>query len=272
MTPLPDTFREASGYYMAGRPRYSRELVAVLRRELGLDGGGRLLDVGCGPGALTLELAPEFDEAVGLDPDPGMLGEGRRRAQAAGLADVRWVRGVAEDLTRLDLGPCRVVTFGQSFHWTAGVPVLDAVHELLEPAGAVALIGHCVEGRPQPAGPDYPRIPEDEIMTLVREYVDDDLPLRKKVARSTPHLYGPDLRGSRFGGCRTVYAAGRSDVVRDIDSVVAGYYSTSYAAPRLFGDRRESFEAALGRLLLERSPEGLFWDWPGDTEIVFATI
>ena len=223
---------------MAGRPPSRESSCRSLRRELGLDGSGRLLDVGCGPGVLTLELAPAFDEAVGLDPDPGMLAEGRRRAQAAGLAGVGWVRGVAEDLAGLDLGPCRAVTFGLSFHWTAGVAVLDAVHGLLRPGGAVALIGHRVEGRPEPAGPVLPRIPEDEIKALVDEYIDKDSALRAQGRRSTPHLFEPDLCASRFGGCRTVYAPGRADVVRDVDSVVAGYYSTSYAAPRRFGERR----------------------------------
>ncbi len=269
---MSDVFREASAYYLVGRPPYSRHLLPVLQREVGLDGRGLLLDVGCGPGALTLELAPAFDGCVGVDPDPGMLAEGRRRAGEAGLSGVRWVQGTAEGLGDLELGPCRLATFGQSYHWTAGVPVLDAVHGLLEPGGAVALIGHCVEGRPEPAGPELPRIPEKEILELVRHFADDDAGLRLRARRSTPHLHEADLRASRFGDCRTVYAAGRADIVRSVDSVLAGYYSTSYAAPRHFGARRAAFETATRALLLERSPSGLFWDWPGDTEIVLAAV
>ncbi len=102
MTSESGVFREASAYYMVGRPPYSRELLPVLRRELGLDGGGLLLDVGCGPGALTLELAPAFGESVGVDPDPGMLAEGRRRAEEAGQAGLRFLPGTAEGL-----GPAR---------------------------------------------------------------------------------------------------------------------------------------------------------------------
>jgi hypothetical protein len=44
----------------------------------------------------------------------------------------------------------------------------------------------------------------------------------------------------------------------------------SYSAPRLFGDKRIEFENDLRRLLFEFSPSGLFWDWPGDTELVIA--
>jgi hypothetical protein len=58
---------------------------------------------------------------------------------------------------------------------------------------------------------------------------------------------------------------------RDIESVVANYFSMSYSAPRLFGDRRSEYESELRRLLVDSSPSGLFWDWPGDTELVIAT-
>ena len=75
---------------------------------------------------------------------------------------------------------------------------------------------------------------------------------------------------TRFGKPRVVYAPGRPDVVRNVDSVLAGYLSMSYAAPHLFGDRLGAFEADVRALLTERSPTGLFWDWPGDTEILLA--
>ncbi len=200
-----------------------------------------------------------------------MLAEGRRRGAVAGLTRASWVRGAAEELPLLATARCRLVTFGQSYHWTRRVPVLDGVHELLEPGGAVALIGHCAHGRPEPPGPGLPLIPEDEIAALLAEFVDDETPPPSAGRRSTPHLYEADLLVSRFGHCRIVHAPGRSDIVRDVDSVVAGYYSTSYAAPRRFGARRVAIEGTLRELLYRRSPAGLFWDWPGDTEIVLAT-
>jgi hypothetical protein len=79
------------------------------------------------------------------------------------------------------------------------------------------------------------------------------------------------LLETRFRGSRTVYAPGRKDLIRDIDTVVANFLSMSWSAPRLFGDRLADFEADLRGLLSERSPGGLFWDWPGDTELVIAT-
>jgi hypothetical protein len=63
---------------------------------------------------------------------------------------------------------------------------------------------------------------------------------------------------------------GRPDIVRDADGVLANYLSMSYAAPHLFGDSLGSFETDVRQLLAERSPSGLFWDWPGDTGIVIS--
>ena len=40
--------------------------------------------------------------------------------------------------------------------------------------------------------------------------------------------------------------------------IVASVLSLSYAAPHLFGDRLDEFEAALRALLAEASPDGLF--------------
>jgi SAM-dependent methyltransferase len=71
----PTIYDGAAAHYRHGRPPYSPQLESLLAEELNLDGGGRLLDVGCGPGVLTIRLAHLFQEAVGLDPDAAMLAE-----------------------------------------------------------------------------------------------------------------------------------------------------------------------------------------------------
>src|SRR3954471_8033602 len=167
----PTIYKGAAAHYGHGRPPYSYELESVLAHELSLDGSGRLLDVGCGPGILTVRLAHLFEEAVGLDPDAGMLAEAGRAADEAGISNVRWVRAVAEDLPGAAPGPFRLVTFGQSFHWTDKARVAEAVYDMLEPSGALALIVHTVEGRPKPPSPGPPAKPHDEIEAIVEEYL-----------------------------------------------------------------------------------------------------
>jgi ubiquinone/menaquinone biosynthesis C-methylase UbiE len=164
----PTIFLGSAAYYRYGRPAYSPELEAVLTRETGLDGNGRLLDAGCGPGVLTVRLAHLFHQAVGLDPDADMLAEGRRAAAQKHVMNIQWVQGLAEDLPAAAPGPYQLVTFGTSFHWTDEQRVAETVYDLLEPGGALALIVHTVAGRHRPPDPGAPPIPHDEIRALVQ--------------------------------------------------------------------------------------------------------
>lgn len=67
-----------------------------------------------------------------------------------------------------------------------------------------------------------------------------------------------------------IFAPGIPDLVRDTESVLSGYFSLSWAAPHLFGDRAGAFATEVRELLRARSPEGVFWDWPGDTKVILA--
>ena len=263
-------YQGSAAYYAQGRPPYSRALVTTLATEVGLNGTGRLLDVGCGPGVLTIALADRFAEAIGLDPDPEMLAEGTRRAAQAGIDTIRWVEALAEDLPQFNLGSFKLVTFGQSFHWTDRERVAEVVYDMLEPGGALALIAHAHAGRPQPAGPGYPPIPHDTIRALIDHYLGPRRRAGQGFAAPPSDRYEDALARTRFGAPRRIFCPGRPDIVQDIDGVLANYFSTSFAAPHLFGGRRAGFEADVRIALAAQSPSGLFWDWPGDTEILLA--
>jgi ubiquinone/menaquinone biosynthesis C-methylase UbiE len=266
----PTIYQGTAAYYTRGRPPYSRDLVRTLTAELGLNGSGRLLDVGCGPGVLTIELAGAFEEVIGLDPDADMLAEGARRAMEAGIDNVRWVHARAEEIAQLDLGRFRLVTFGQSFHWTEREHVAEVVYDLLEPGGAVALVVHTFVDRPQPPGPGFPPIPHEVIHALIERYLGPRRRAGQGFSSPQPDRYEDALARTRFGVPRRIFCPGRPDLVQDIDGVLANFFSMSFAAPHLFGDRRADFEADVRAELQSCSPSGLFWDWPGDTEILLA--
>jgi SAM-dependent methyltransferase len=265
----PTIYRGAAAHYRYGRPPYSPELEKFLSRELGLDGRARLLDAGCGPGILTVRLAPLFAEAVGLDPDADMLAEGHRAAEELGVAGVRWVQARAEDLPDAAPGPYRLVTFGQSFHWTDEHQVAETVYDMLEPAGTLALIVHTVEGRPQPPAAGTP-IPHTEIKALVERYLGSTRRAGQGTSPVRNHRFEDVLVRTRFGAARSIFLPGVPDLLRDSESVLAGYFSFAWAAPHLFSERAEAFAKEVRALLASRSPDGIFWDWPGDTEIVLA--
>ena len=148
----PTQFRGTAAYYLRGRPPYSAQLVDVLARELRLDGSGHLLDVGCGPGTVGVQLAPLFEQVTFAEPDPDMLAQAEAHARRTGLPAADFVRVTAEDLAGTALGPFRVATFGQSFHRTDQLRAAEAVYGLLEPAGSMVLVAHDAS-RPAPPAP-----------------------------------------------------------------------------------------------------------------------
>ncbi len=243
----PSLYSGSAGYYARGRVAYPPELAEAFVAELGLDGSGRLLDVGCGPGSLTLLLAGSFEEAVGLDADEGMLAEARRLARGA---NCRWVHRRAEELPA-GLGRFRLVTFAQSFHWFDRPRVAAAVRGMLEPGGVCA---HVHATTHEGAG----SVPHEEIAELVREYLG---PVRRAgqgtLPSGTPGGEAEIYRGAGFRGPRRFTAPGRV-VTRTVDEVVAGVFSLSSSAPHLFGERLAEFEAGLRELLERASPAGVF--------------
>ena len=60
--------------------------VDFLLPRLGLDGGGRLLDAGCGPGRHSLEFARRGVDVVGVDVAPRFVDLAREAAAAEGLS------------------------------------------------------------------------------------------------------------------------------------------------------------------------------------------
>ncbi|HZP71959.1 MAG TPA: class I SAM-dependent methyltransferase [Gaiellaceae bacterium] len=266
----PTIYDGAARHYRAGRPAYSPQLEALLAAELELDGSGRLLDCGCGPGMLTVRLARLFEEVVGLNPDEEMLAEGRRAACELAVENIRWVRALAEDLPGAAPGPYRVVTFGQSFHWMDEERVAETVYDLLEPGGALALVVHAVEGRPAPESPGPPPIPHAEIGAIVDRYLGPTKRAGRGVAPVRTHRFEDVLVRTRFGAPRSLFARGIPDLVRDTESVLSGYFSMSSSAPHLFGDRVDDFARDVRALLAACSPSGRFWDWPGDTEVILV--
>ncbi|MFD9888170.1 class I SAM-dependent methyltransferase [Amycolatopsis sp. NPDC059027] len=248
----------SAAYYARGRLAYPRALVDALVSELRLDGSGRLLDVGCGPGSLTLPLAGVFAEAIGLDADGDMLDQAERFAAEAGIRNVRWLRLRAEELPA-GLGGFRLVTFAQSFHWLDRSKVAGAVRGMLADGGFCAHV-HATTHRGVDGDAElpHPRPPHAAIGALVREYLG---PVRRagrsRLPRGTASGEGEIYRAVGFTGPRRIEIPGRV-VTRAIDDIVAAVYSLSSSAPHLFGDDRAEFEADLRRLLHRAGPDGVF--------------
>jgi SAM-dependent methyltransferase len=240
-------FAGTAAHYLVGRMPYPPGLVDALRDALGLDGTGRLLDVGCGPGSLTLLLAPLFAASVGVDPDPGMLREAER---VAGSARVQWRELRAEDLPA-ELGTFRVVVFAQSFHWMDQPLVADRVRPMLDAGGAwVHVSATTHRGADGDLPLPHPRPPWDHIDQLVAAYLG---PVRRAGRGTLPDgTRGGEedvMRAAGYRGPERLVVPQGAVVERSMDDVVAAVLSLSSSAPHLFGERLGTFERDLRELL-----------------------
>jgi len=269
----PSLYAGSAPYYVHGRVPYADELVDRLAAALSLDGTGRLLDVGCGPGSLTLLLAPRFGHATGLDADPHMLAEGERQAAAAGITNVDWVNMRAEDLPP-DLGPFSVATLAQSFHWMDRARVARLLHVALTADGILVNVHATThQGIDSDVTLPHPRPPRREIDALVKRFLGRR---RRAGQRSLPEVSISEADRGRYEA-ETYLAAGFNRptrievpgavVVRSCDDVVASVFSLSSAAPHLFGDRVPVFEGELRDLLADVSPDGRFSEQMRETAI-----
>jgi SAM-dependent methyltransferase len=265
-------FLGSAPFYERGRLPYAPGLAEAFGAALDLDGHGRLIDVGCGPGIITLTLAPLFATVTGVDPDPGMLAEGARRAAAAGIANITWHQALAEDLPG-SLGPVppvHVATFAQSLHWMDRPRVAAIMRGMLVPGGAFVQVSD-VKGPVDLAGRflPYPAPPYDAVEELVRVYLG---PVRRAgqgfLSHGTPGKEEDVLRDAGYDPPQRIRVPAGPPLVRTVDDIVAWTWSLSGSAPHLFAERGPAFEADLRRMLEEAADAGRFSEQPPDTDII----
>jgi SAM-dependent methyltransferase len=269
----PSLYSGSADYYAAGRMPYPSSVVWALRDTLGLDGTGRLLDVGSGPGTLTIPLAGFFAESVAVDADADMIAAGRSSAESLGLRSISWRALRAEELPA-DLGRFRVITFAQSFHWMDQPAVARTVAGMLAEGGSVVHLGASTDkgtGETPRTSLHYPKPPWDEVNELVRDY----LGTKKRAGQGVrpTESFGTErevFATAGFGAPQTVEVPHNFARIRTVNEIVAAVYSLSYSAPHLFGDRKDEFEAELRELLASRSAlGGLFAEQVGSVRLTF---
>ena len=69
---------------------------------------------------------------------------------------------------------------------------------------------------------------------------------------------------------RQFFVPGLPDLRRDSESVLSGYLSSRPARRTCSVTAWRTSTAEVRALPADRSAEGMFWDWPGDTEVVLA--
>lgn len=241
-------FRSTAEFYARYRPRYPRKLIDDVAAFCGLDGTGRMIDLGCGPGFLAIAFAPYFTEIVGVDPEPEMLDAARREAQDAGVA-LTLRRASSADLGS-DFGSFRMVTMGRSFHWMDRDATLQALDALIEPDGAIVLFDERGHRSAENAwSPIWDRIvgkwsPPDEWSAHMR--------------RLSPDWERHEIVLARSAFNRLDTLTHRHRRRTRLDEFIGRVYSMSTSSLEKLGEHRAAFEEEFRAAMLELSPTGEF--------------
>ena len=251
----PSPFAGTAPYYRH-RPPYAPEALTFVASAFDVGPRSRVLDLGCGPGTLAIPFAARAAEVVALDPDAGMLAEGRRTAEAEGRSNISWLQARAEQVTPA-LGRFRLATLGQSFHWMDRDLVLWRLGEVIEDGGGLALIN------------PGPRRPQESWEPLAEEVLAKfGVQKRWHPDASPEREHEPALLRSAHFSNLTVRAF-RTEVVRDIPSIVGCVLSMSYASTVVLGPRAAAFCVDLAAALREANPSGVFRE-SLETEVILA--
>jgi SAM-dependent methyltransferase len=128
------SFEAVAADYERHRPDYPEEALRWAAKQLGVEPGARVLDVGAGTGKLTRVLVGLGFEVVAVEPGAPMLDQLRVAVPEAeaheGSAESIPLPGVAVD----------AAFAGQAFHWFDRDQALLELHRVIRAGGGLALL------------------------------------------------------------------------------------------------------------------------------------
>jgi ubiquinone/menaquinone biosynthesis C-methylase UbiE len=244
-------FEGTSEYYSQYRPEYPQAMFEDIVTKYNLGESGRLLDIGCGPGVLAIPLSKYFEEVVAVDIDSGMIKEGKERADALGINNIKWLTKSADELES-KIGIFKLITLGASFHWLNRPRFCNLAFKILSDDGGMFLswTGHSIWNKER-------NVWEEKVLEIIKKYLGDKRRAGNGVFEVQTDKNEDTIKNAGFS--RIEFKRYPSDVrMVTVEDIIKGQYTTSYAAKNLFGDRAGEFEKELSMELLKINPDNQF--------------
>jgi SAM-dependent methyltransferase len=244
-------FAGTVGYYRRYRPGIPESVAAVLDQAAPNRHPRRLLDIGTGTGLVVEALLGRFDDIIGTDNDPDMIAaaEAALRPAVPDGTSLLMVEAAAETFTPPPGWRAELVTICRAFHWLDQPSVLQRLDQQVAPDGAVAIFG---DNSFWAVGSPW--------KTAIRQVIQDFLGEQRRAGSGSfqhhDRPYSEIMAESPFRHVEET----RVPVERTwtTESILGYLYSTSFAAPHLFGDHRDEFEQAVKATLAEFSDTDTF--------------
>ena len=136
---LAPTFDAVAEFYGDARPGYPEALVEDVIALSGIPAGGRILEVGCGPGNATLPFARRGYRMLCLEPGPNVAAVARRNLAGCPRVEVRTVR--FEDW-ELESEAFDLIIAAAAFHWVEPELKVRKAAAALRPGACVSNFGN----------------------------------------------------------------------------------------------------------------------------------
>ncbi|MGZ4802129.1 MAG: class I SAM-dependent methyltransferase [Acidimicrobiia bacterium] len=248
-----DLYRGTAPFYDRYRLLYPDALVRDLLRRAHVSGNGRLLDLACGTGQIALALRDHFTEVWAVDQEPELVELARNKAATAGVRNVRWIEGRAEDVdpeATFDL-----VTAGNAFHRLRRSRVADLAMHWLPSGGHLALLW---SSGPLDGSAPWQRVLADVTRRWTRLIGSADRVPSTWDQHIAERPHTSVLRAAGF------HIVGRYNFLEvhewSLATLVGFVYSTSFLPRAVLGDRSAAFETDMRDRLLAAEPSGVFRD------------
>jgi SAM-dependent methyltransferase len=141
------TFDKVADLYAKVRQGYPAALFGDLGAMGALSPSMRVLEVGCGAGQATVDLADKVRELVALDPGAQLIEAARQRVEHA--ANVAFVVANFEDYPA-EPAAFDLIASAQAWHWIPPQVAYPKAADALAPGGWLAVFGHVPMPPPEP--------------------------------------------------------------------------------------------------------------------------
>lgn len=140
---VTDEFARQAEKFEVWAEQVDADVGARFGSALGNAARGRLIDVACGPGVVTAALAPSAASVVAFDATEQMLEKTKARCAKAGIRNVEFKSGNAENLPFVDAEFDGAVTRAALHHFADPQRAISEMFRVLRPGG-VAIIADVI--------------------------------------------------------------------------------------------------------------------------------
>ena len=135
-----DTFSAVAEQYAVSQVHAQGDDLVEIERLAALSGSEKVLDAGCGPGPISLLLAPAVAQVTAVDLSQAMLHKARQTAADRKLTNIEFRLGNLANLPWPDQTFDLIVSRYAAHHWPNPQAVMYELARLLRPNGHMLLV------------------------------------------------------------------------------------------------------------------------------------